>query len=333
MNSNKVAVLGFFSVGVLLLFIIVIVQDEGKVMEQISRASQRQVKKQGEETDKKIVESPEKFGNIISATEVKKFKKGKEFIPTNDPVLIEYIRKQMVGPSKEPLTLLQSQELDQSQEGQSKRVDEILHHKTGGFYVECGAATGERNSNSLFFDGVRNWTGLLIEADPKSYDAMLMRNRHAYSINSCLSPDNQTKAMSFEVAGERGGLESEQRAGPGGKGAANSAIQCFPIDAVLRALDVKHIDYFSLDVEGLEVAILKTFPWGTVTVDVWTVEFRTFKDSKMHPGLTRERYDAIKEVFDATGLYENNGTLPAAVPGGIPSMGGLDVVYIRKDFV
>ena len=29
----------------------------------------------------------------------------------------------------------------------------------GGFYIECGAADGEENSNTLFFEMKRNWKG------------------------------------------------------------------------------------------------------------------------------------------------------------------------------
>ena len=38
-------------------------------------------------------------------------------------------------------------------------------------------------------------------------------------------------------------------------------VKCFPIPTILAALGVKHVDFFSLDVEGLEFGILKTFPF------------------------------------------------------------------------
>jgi hypothetical protein len=36
--------------------------------------------------------------------------------------------------------------------------------------VECGALNGETSSTSLFFERVRKWNGLLIEADPSNYE-------------------------------------------------------------------------------------------------------------------------------------------------------------------
>jgi hypothetical protein len=49
----------------------------------------------------------------------------------------------------------------------------------GGFYVECGALNGEKGSNSLFFEKVRKWNGLLIEADPSNYGVLKTKNRKA----------------------------------------------------------------------------------------------------------------------------------------------------------
>ena len=57
----------------------------------------------------------------------------------------------------------------------------------GGFFVECGALSGERISNSLFFEKTRHWSGLLIEADPMNYAILKTKNRKAFTINACLS--------------------------------------------------------------------------------------------------------------------------------------------------
>ena len=38
-------------------------------------------------------------------------------------------------------------------------------------------------------------------------------------------------------------------------------VKCFPIPALLAAMNVKHVDFMSLDVEGVEYKILNTFPF------------------------------------------------------------------------
>jgi len=49
-------------------------------------------------------------------------------------------------------------------------------------------------------------------------------------------------------------------------------VHCGPLKAYLAALDIKHIDFFSLDVEGAELLVLKQFDFDAVTVDVFMVE-------------------------------------------------------------
>ena len=53
-----------------------------------------------------------------------------------------------------------------------------------------------------------------------------------------------------------------------------SSAQCFPTESILRALNVTHIDFFSLDIEMVEEPMLETFPFDDITVDVWAIEHR-----------------------------------------------------------
>ena len=62
-----------------------------------------------------------------------------------------------------------------------------FHQKIEGFFIEAGALDGERLSNTLYMERFLNWTGILIEADPKSYALLLEKNRKAYSLPICLS--------------------------------------------------------------------------------------------------------------------------------------------------
>ena len=65
----------------------------------------------------------------------------------------------------------------------------LLYFQTGGFFVECGGFDGEQSSNSLLFEKDRNWTGLLIEADPGLYKTLKTKNRKAFTVNACLNTE------------------------------------------------------------------------------------------------------------------------------------------------
>ena len=56
-----------------------------------------------------------------------------------------------------------------AQYGQDCYIDHILSAKRGGFFVEIGANDGELHSNTLFFERVRGWQGLLVEPNPFTF--------------------------------------------------------------------------------------------------------------------------------------------------------------------
>lgn len=45
-------------------------------------------------------------------------------------------------------------------------------------------------------------------------------------------------------------------------------MNCFPLESLLRAVNVERVDFFSLDVEGHEYKILKAFPFNKFDIKV-----------------------------------------------------------------
>jgi len=50
-------------------------------------------------------------------------------------------------------------------------------------------------------------------------------------------------------------------------------VPCFPLETLLASLNRSRVDYFSLDIEGLELHILKTIDWTRVNISILSVEF------------------------------------------------------------
>ena len=48
---------------------------------------------------------------------------------------------------------------------------------------------------------------------------------------------------------------------------------CFPLHSIMLALNRTKIDYFSLDVEGKELDVLKTIPFDELDISVLSVEY------------------------------------------------------------
>jgi hypothetical protein len=173
-----------------------------------------------------------------------------------------------------------------SQDGQDSFVDRLLRGRKNGFFLEIGGYDGELHTNTLFFEKERDWDGLLIETNPFTFQQMVSRDRKCFMVNACISRTNPS--MSFLVAG---GLTSavdvmsdahKRRIEHDTKtygttdtwdGVGNTIeTNCTTINHLLDSIGVRHVDYFSLDVEGAEILVLESIAFSEVTVDVFTIE-------------------------------------------------------------
>ena len=105
------------------------------------------------------------------------------------PCVLELVKRSFLKepfPRHVPYELRQKDKRDPSA-GQANAIMRILHGQENGFYVEYGASDGEFLSNTLFMERYKNWTGLLIEPDPDSYEGLLSRKRKGWHVPACLS--------------------------------------------------------------------------------------------------------------------------------------------------
>lgn len=166
--------------------------------------------------------------------------------------------------------------------GQSAAVDNILRFKEDGFYVECCATDGEKGSTSLFFERVRQWNGLVITPEPEKFTALQMKHRKAAIMNSCLSDSEHPVKKMFTVKDKQ------------------TEIHCFPLYSIMAALERKTIDFFALDVGGIdELSIVKAIPFNKINIEILTVRFqgeiRHYK-SKIQLYLENIGYDTVLKL-------------------------------------
>ena len=80
-------------------------------------------------------------------------------------------------------------------------------------------------------------------------------------------------------------------------------VQCFPFYSILLAAGRTKIDFFSLDIEGGEEAVLESLPMGKLDIRVFMIEY--LQDDK----ILREKILAnMKRFFDRVGGYRFVGT-------------------------
>jgi len=217
------------------------------------------------------------------------------------------------------------EQLHYSQLGQSQYVDKLLKGRRNGVFLECGAWDGEEFSNSLFFEIHRNWTGILIEANYEKLKSLVKKNRNAFVVRACLSDTEKPNLAKYTVSKHFGGALSSSLTEyeiKTFKSVSESSVlpeiyvQCFPLMSILDALNIHHIDYLSLDVEGSEIQILRTVNWRKLTVDVLTIEYNGQLD----------RLRELRTLFNKTSLYKEEQIIPL----GESEKTGIDVVFMHR---
>jgi FkbM family methyltransferase len=193
----------------------------------------------------------------------------------NDSRILEYIVSTGIlrapAAPEEPYALA-NPSVDPST-GQSHIAKKLFKGMKKGFFVECGALDGETRSNTLSLERDFGWQGLLVEGDPKNYDLVIKKNRKAWTAGCCLAVHPYPHEVFYKQGFNVGKIQSDSVKNPGSVQSNGVRVQCFPLFSLLSALGVDTVDFFSLDVEGVEVDVLKTIPFDSVHIKVLTVEF------------------------------------------------------------
>lgn len=168
------------------------------------------------------------------------------------------------------------------------KVSELFSGQRGGFFVEAGALDGQRSSNTLWLEKKMNWTGLLVEPNPHSFQKLVQKRRKAWASNTCLSPHpypiqqvlvsvskklkySQTRRAASFLRGYE--LDADiQRNTMKKSNTSYVRTQCFPLASYLFALNVTQVDFLSLDIQGVEEKVLTNFPWDRINIRVMVVE-------------------------------------------------------------
>jgi FkbM family methyltransferase len=153
-----------------------------------------------------------------------------------------------------------------------KKLEKYLSFREGTF-IEAGANDGIAQSNSYFLEKKLGWRGVLIEPVPK-YARMCQRSRKARVFNCALGPlEKEGEVLEILSGGLMSlptlvddkllhGRSVAEHAAFGARefGARAPQVVLTKIRALSSLLDecgIQKIDFFSLDVEGFELEVLK----------------------------------------------------------------------------
>ncbi len=155
-------------------------------------------------------------------------------------------------------------------------VDALIHQryfpdKKEGFFIECGAADGFNLSSCKFFEEFMGWKGINVEASPAKYTKLVENRPNSFAnVNKGLlnepgsfvfrddNVEDPTKAPgwgngSFEHT-EKHYYQLHQM----GIELQESVVEVITYKQLIEEYNVKQVDLFVLDVEGVEPLILES---------------------------------------------------------------------------
>lgn len=134
---------------------------------------------------------------------------------------------------------------------------------THGVYIESGAYDGKTASNTYIYAQQRCWTGLLVEPEEANAKAAAGNRPHDIVEHSALVGPGSSSTIrgSFNK-----GLASKVDGGGDVEVPANT------ISALLAKHQIAHVHWWSLDVEGFELDVLRGLDFARWTPDYILVE-------------------------------------------------------------
>ena len=157
-----------------------------------------------------------------------------------------------------------------------RKLEKLLP-KSGGVFVEAGAHDGFTQSNTYYLERHRDWTGLLIEAIPELH-AKAASRRSAKVVQAALvGPDHEgsTVEISFgDLMSKVGDDGSHAKGGLDNAGLAGYAVQvpARTLSSLLDDAGIQRVDLLSLDVEGLELEVLRGIDFDRHIIDTMVIE-------------------------------------------------------------
>jgi len=163
----------------------------------------------------------------------------------------------------------------------------------GGYFVELGANNGIDQSNTLYFERLHNWKGLLVEPTPHNFLSCRKHRSPETKVycNACVSFDYGEKFVEIAYSNLMSaplGVESDigdpldhaetgkQFLRPTDQVFTFGAVAITLNDLLVKAHAPKVIDLLSLDVEGGEIEVLKGIDHNVYRFKFMCVENRDF---------------------------------------------------------
>jgi FkbM family methyltransferase len=201
-----------------------------------------------------------------------------------------------------------------------RKLEKYVNYDNG-YFVELGANDGITQSNSLYFERYRNWRGLLVEPAPQNFLKCRQNRASRDSIYcaACVSFDytqefvrivySNLMSTSFSLESDIQDPQAHAKLGDQFLGSSETVFEFGALARTLNSLllDAQApslIDFLSLDVEGVELEVLKGVNHQTFRFKYILVECRDF--ARLNDYLEKQNYQFVEKLSEQDYLFTSN---------------------------
>ena len=190
----------------------------------------------------------------------------------------------------------------------------IIGEKYDKTFLEFGATDGLHYSNSYMLENNLSWQGVLSEPSPQWHDALKKNRKNSKIISKCIWKESGKKLDFFmsdqgELSTLKDYIESDKISMPGNtevrkKSGKTISVETISLNDVIKVyFDNVCPSYISIDTEGSEYEILKSFNLKIYRPKLFTIEHNfTENESKIDEHFISHGYVRIFRkltAFDA----------------------------------
>ena len=180
-----------------------------------------------------------------------------------------------------------------SQDKQDQYLEENVFkgHKNGVF-VDVGAHDGKTINNTLYYEETNNWTGINVEPILSVYKKLVVNRPTCINLN--LAVDEKEGEAEFVhnightemISGLRSHYDARHHQRRDWENSHYDGLTKFikvktnTLQNIFADNNIKHVNYLSIDVEGAEMAVIKSIDFNRVFIDVIGFE-NNYKDTSV----------------------------------------------------
>lgn len=124
-----------------------------------------------------------------------------------------------------------------------------------GFYVEVGCFNGLVQSTTVFLEQEHEWYGMLIEPSENVFEQLQNNRPNNININKCMVSNNYKENI-IEGSFDQGIMSSVNNIS-NLQNVELTTVGCDTLENILDQLEIKHIDFMTIDTSGYEYSVLE----------------------------------------------------------------------------